>query len=90
MRQKQEQKNTNSKIENYICTRPKLAGLLMQQGFEPELIHNPFNASLSAWLFPMDEDLAAIVGRYYEEVVRKPVPATVEKVLNGMKKAGNN
>lgn len=56
------------KSDTYLCTRPRLAVLLMRKGFKCKAIQNPFNLSFKAWVFDDVPELRAIVADYYEQI----------------------
>lgn len=45
------------RINTFLCTRPRIAAELIRQGFQVEIIPHPWKPNLSAWVFPMDEEL---------------------------------
>ena len=65
------------KPKTFLCTRPQLATLLIEAGFQYEQKPNPFDRNMTAWVFPISEDLARIVSDFYTEIGR-PVPATIK------------
>lgn len=48
-----------------LITRPELAGLLMQAGYEGQIMPNPYKPNLSAWTFDLDKDGEKIVNDFY-------------------------
>ena len=67
----------HSKSETFLCTRPQLATLLIESGFQFEQKPNPFNRQMTAWIFPITSDLVQIVTGFYSDI-QKPVPATIK------------
>ena len=55
----------------FLCTRPRLAALLISKGYEAEQTINPFRPSMTAWIFQRDDQLNDIVDQFYEELNRK-------------------
>lgn len=51
-----------------VVTRPALAGVLMQAGYEGRQIANPYNPKLVAWSFTLDEDGQSMVSTYYRNL----------------------
>ncbi len=57
-----------SEKNTYLCTRPRLAVLLMRKGFKCEAIQNPFNLSFKAWAFDDVPEVREIVAAFYEQL----------------------
>ena len=62
----------------WICTRPRLASLLMDKGFNARPVSNPWDRDMNAWAFDISVDLIAIVRDYYAEC-GKPLPKMLER-----------
>lgn len=48
-----------------LVTRPELASILMQKGYDVEIGKNPYKPSLVAWTFSLDEAGENIVKAFY-------------------------
>lgn len=57
-----------NKINSYLCTRPRLAVLLMRKGFKCRAVTNPYNLSFKAWEFDDIPEVRAIVADFYEQL----------------------
>ena len=51
--------------ETYFCTRPRLASLLMENGFEGTRVPNPYDKDRPAWTFPATPESMHIVSNYF-------------------------
>ena len=54
--------------KSFICTRPRLARLLLDANQEPQEIVNPWEPQRTAWLFQITPELLQIVARFYAEI----------------------
>ena len=70
--------NTNEEV--YLCTRPRLAGRLMQAGYRGKVIANPWTPVWSAWEFPKTKPICEIVADYYQEI-HEHIPQAVAEFL---------
>jgi hypothetical protein len=70
-----EQHKPNPKT--FLCTRPQLATILIESGFQYEQKPNPFNNQMTAWIFPINPELVGIVKDFYASIQR-PVPAKIK------------
>ena len=57
-----------NKINSYLCTRPRLAVLLMRKGYKCRAVTNPYNLSFKAWEFDDIPEVRAIVADFYEQL----------------------
>lgn len=64
--------------QDYYCTRPRLASLLMEKGYAADLKLNPWNKTKRAWVFPLTPDLAETVLNYYTEIGQR-APAIIQQ-----------
>lgn len=71
-----------TKQNTYICTRPQLVGILIQQGCNPTPTVNPWNPDKAAWLFDLDDNSAQIISDYYNSI-DKPTPTSVQRYIKG-------
>lgn len=55
-------------VDSYFCTRPRLAVLLMEKGFDARKVPNPYNPNFAAWEFPNCAELREIVSNFYAAV----------------------
>lgn len=67
--------------EDYYCTRPRLASLLMEKGYTAELKPNPWDGKKRAWVFPLTADLAETVLNYYTDIGQR-APAIIQQYFN--------
>lgn len=55
--------------KHYVCTRPSLAGILMECGYTATQTTNPYDPKRKAWIFKgADARLSAIVSDYYGKI----------------------
>ncbi len=69
-------------MKEYLCTRPTLAALMMQQGHTVERIKNPF-ADVGheyAWIIDLTDRSAEAIRAYYDQI-GKPVPRVVSNFI---------
>lgn len=52
----------------YLCTRPSLASILMENGYTCKRVPNPFSPKRMAWQFKNGDDLQEIVSDYYASI----------------------
>lgn len=64
----------------FICTRPKLAALLRENGIKMTSIANPWKPQYSAWKCDVTEKSANIIAKYYKSIGKEP-PAVIAKAL---------
>jgi len=64
--------------QDYYCTRPRLASLLMEKGYAAELKMNPWDGKKRAWVFPLTPDLAETVLDYYQGIGQK-APSIIQQ-----------
>lgn len=58
--------NTYGQEQNtYLCTRARLATLLMSKGFECKRLPNPFRDGYYAWEFEASDELMEIVSDFF-------------------------
>lgn len=51
-----------------LITRPELASILMQRGYEAIVGKNPYKPNLTAWTFSLDEAGDQIVKAFYDRL----------------------
>lgn len=51
--------------KTFLVTRPRIAAELIRQGFQAEIIPHPWKPTLSAWVFPLDEELRQAAALLY-------------------------
>lgn len=71
--------------QSYLCTRPKLASLLIGAGAEVTKTTNPFADTSrhdQAWYVSLDDSSARIIADYFT-AIGKPTPATVTAYMKG-------
>lgn len=51
-----------------LITRPELASILMQNGYEAIVGVNPYKTNLTAWTFTLDAEGDRIVKEFYDRL----------------------
>lgn len=67
----------------YLCTRPRLASMLISAGVRTTKVDNPFSDEgqhRKAWYADLNDTSVAIISEYYSSI-GKPLPATVTAFL---------
>ena len=59
-----------TKTKEKLVTRPELASILMQAGYEARIGVNPYKPELSAWTFSLDENGIKIMKDFYDRISR--------------------
>lgn len=63
---------THATSKQYVCTRPALAGILMEKGYTATQTTNPYNPKRKAWIFDnADAGLSQVVTAYYTGIKEK-------------------
>lgn len=57
-----------NRIISKMVTRPRLANLLIESGYSPEIVRNPYNPQLNAWIFKLDSKGLSILDTFYKSV----------------------
>lgn len=65
------------RCDTYLCTRPRLAARLIENGYQCTQTCNPWRPDLNAWIFPRSAELDEIVNSFYLEL-SGVIPAKVE------------
>lgn len=68
----------------FLCTRPRLAALLMARGATVHPVSNPFardDTHRQAWDVSLTDKSAAIIRNFYMDI-GKPVPASVAEYIS--------
>lgn len=55
-------------VNSFFCTRPRLAVMLMENGFTGRIVPNPYNPSYKAWEFDNTPEVRAIVADFYSQI----------------------
>lgn len=70
---------------HYLCTRPRLAAMLISAGVPTTKTNNPFaedGQHRKAWYADLNPKSAKIIADYFTSI-GKPAPASVAEYLNG-------
>ena len=66
--------------KHYFCTRPSLASILLDAGFQGRQTANPYHPERPAWSFDLSTSLAFTVAEYYQEI-GKAAPKVITDLL---------
>ena len=67
--------------KTYFCSRPSLAGELMEAGYNGKTAVNPYHPERPGWTFEITLPLAQDVALYYQRIGR-PVPRVIADFLS--------
>ena len=70
-------------LNQFICTRPQLATILLDRGCKLSIAPNPWKPHLSAWLCDLDPKSATIISEFYKSI-GQPVPGKVARYIEGV------
>lgn len=67
------------KQKPFLVTRPRWASFLMEQGYDGNIMPNPWKPHLTAWAFDLTPDLAQVLVKLYASVDQLP-PVSVSSM----------